>query len=169
MFRRRVLAGRVGCVERTGGMRRCVSRTLQAFVAVLCALVVFGGCGRDRGPERGVVSGTVAYNGKPVSAGMIRFVPAPTSPAPVSVATIADGKYTVDTHGGVPVGTHKVQIEAFRKIGSAAQSAERLPPGARDTIPREQYLPAKFNASTQLEITIPSGSRAMTKDFDLRD
>ena len=87
----------------------------------------------------------------------------------MAAATIVDGKYKVDTNGGVPVGTHKIQIEAFRKSAKRPQPDERLPPNARDTIPREQYLPAKYNTSTELEITIESGSRAIIKNFELND
>jgi hypothetical protein len=169
MFRRRVLAGRVWCVERTDGTWRCVSRTLQFCTGWALAAALFGGCHGDRGPERVVVSGTVTYNGKPVAVGKIRFVAGSTSSVPISAAEIADGKYAADTHGGVAVGTYKVQIEAFRRIGNHAQSDERLPPGIKDRSPYEQYLPAKYNTSTKLEIAIPSGSRTITKDFDLRD
>jgi hypothetical protein len=167
MFRRRVLTGRLGRAERNNAAWRCVSRTLQLQLVLAAALL--SGCRGDRGPERVAVSGTVTYNGKPVAVGTIRFVAGPTSSAPMSAAAIADGKYAADTHGGVAVGTHKVQIEAFRRIGNRAQSDDRLPPGIKDRSPYEQYLPAKYNTSTELEISIPSGSRTITKDFDLRD
>ena len=134
--------------------------------------VVSGGCGADRGPERVVVSGTVTHNGKPVSEGVIRFVPAPTCPVPTAGTTIVNGKYTVDSHGGVPVGTHGVQIEAFRKSTKRLRPEEQLqlPPNfPTDGLRHEQYLPAKYNTNTNLEITIPPGSRAITKNFDLTD
>ena len=100
----------VGCVKRTIDTRRCVSRTLLLLTAV-----VVGGCGRgDRGPERVAVSGTVTYNGKPLSEGTIRFVPLPNCPVPTSGASIANGQYRLEGNDGVPVGTHKIQIEAFR-------------------------------------------------------
>ena len=33
----------------------------------------------------------------------------------------------------------------------------------------EQYIPQKYNANTQLEITIPPGIRSIVKNFDLTD
>ena len=125
------------------------------------------GCGRDRGPERVVVSGTVTYNGKPLSEGMIRFVPLPNCPVPAAGAPISDGRYQVDRLGGVPVGTHKIQIEAYRKRATPSKpDAIALPPRGRGDLP-EQYIPKKYNADTVLEITIPPGSRAITQDFNL--
>ena len=62
------------------------------------------------------------------------------------------------------MGTHRIQIEAYRKITPRPGSSERLDPRAS-----EQYLPAKYNVNTQLEITIPPGSREITKNFDLTD
>ncbi len=78
------------------------------------------GCG-DRGPQRVIVSGRVTYNGKPISSGVILFVPLPSCPVPSAAAEITDGKYRVDARGGVPVGTHKIKIEGYRKPANAPQ------------------------------------------------
>lgn len=135
---------------------------LLCCVSMLCLY----GCGRDGGPERAVVAGTIRYQGKPLPQGMIRFVPIETCSGPTAGATIADGSYRVDNHGGVPVGTHTVQIEGYRKMSSAPPPGRFAAPGGE---PQEQYLPKKFNVDSGLEITIPSGSSAITKDFDLTD
>ena len=148
----------VRCVKPTCRVWRCVSCTL------LLAAAFLGGCSRDHGPERVVVSGKVAYNGKAIPEGLIRFVPVEASSASVSGATIADGKYKVDSHGGVTVGTHRIEIEAYRP---------RKPQTSRDGGPSrfsgEQYIPRKYNAGTCLEISIQPGSPAITKNFDLTD
>jgi len=143
----------------------------SAFV-LCCGLVVaaVGGCGRS-GPERVVVSGTVTYQGKPVEDGQIRFVPAKGTEAPMSGGPIKDGKYAVDMKGGVPVGTHKVQILAHRFPPESLKILETLPPDATELEmpPREQYIPKKYNVNTTLEITIPSGSGKINRDFELTD
>lgn len=36
-------------------------------------------------------------------------------------------------------------------------------------LPREQYLPAKYNANTELKLTIPAGHRSVAHDFTLTD
>lgn len=131
-------------------------------------MVCCDGCG-NRGPERVAVSGTVSFNGQPVSEGFIRFVPLSTNPGPATAATINDGKYRADARGGVPVGTHNVRIEAYRKV--SVKNAMPVPgvPNATQEDHRQQWLPAKFNTNTTLEITIESGSREITKNFDLTD
>jgi hypothetical protein len=92
---------------------------------------------------------------------MIRFLPGGDSQAPIAGAPIADGKYRAEMHGGVPVGTAKVCIEAYRWDKS---QPSRFPEGARI-----QYLPRQFNVDTQLKINIEHGSGAISKDFDLTD
>jgi hypothetical protein len=134
------------------------------YAGWILTIALLSGCSRDQGPERVVVTGTVTYNGKLVPEALIRFVPTQTSAVPTAGAVIADGQYRVDIRGGVPVGTHRIQIEAFRKIAPGPGNSEQLDPRAS-----KQYLPAKYNVNTQLEINIPSGSREITKNFALTD
>ena len=108
--------------------------------------------------------GTVTYNGKPIPDGAILF--APTTALPTAAAVIVDGQYKADGLGGVPVGTHKVQFEAFRTDPLPGRSPQAMRFG--DTI-RRQYLPKKFNVDSQQQITISPGSRAIVKNFDLTD
>ena len=134
-----------------------------AFISTLLC-----GCGSgDRGPERAVVSGTVTYNGKSIPTGEIRFMPVATSPVPTAGAVIKDGQYKMDGKGGVPVGTHKIEIEAYRQ-GSQEPGNPPSPLGVARGF-RHQYLPKKYNENTQLEITIQPGSPPITQDFNLTD
>jgi hypothetical protein len=139
-----------------------VSSTL--LLSLLVALA--GGCGGNAGPERVVVSGTVTYNGEPVSNGSIFFAPVPTCPAPASGTCIVNGQYKADAKGGVPVGTHTIQVEAYRKLTSQPDMDGPTPTRGE---PREQYLPERFNVHSRDQITIPSGSRAITKNFELSE
>jgi hypothetical protein len=144
-------------------------RHLWGLLCWVLPAVLLSGCRGDRGPERVVVSGTVTYNGKPLSEGEIRFVPLPTCPVPVTGALIVEGRYSTKDGGGVPVGTHKIQIEA-RRHKAGGPNTPGPPTGSRGFGFRGmQYLPAKYNANTQLEIIIPPGSPAITKDFQLTD
>jgi hypothetical protein len=146
--------------------RGCLALSLTwALTAALAS-----GCGRgDRGPERVVVCGTVTYNGKPISDGMIRFTPAPTCRAPLTITAIVDGKYRADSRGGVPVGTHEIKIEGNCKNAAPPKPSASLAPGLPISGPSQQSLPPKYNSNTPMEITIPSGSQEITKNFDLTD
>jgi hypothetical protein len=141
---------------------------IMAVSLGLAATLAFG-CARHDGPERAVVFGTVTYNGKPVADGMVYFIPQAASTLPKSGAAIADGKYRADGNGGVPVGTHKVRIEAYRYASQSAAPGLPAPPAKSKTGPRQQYLPAKYNADTMLELTVEPGIRKIAKDFELSD
>jgi hypothetical protein len=126
---------------------------------------VLAGCQRNPGPERVVVSGSITYNGKAIPEGVIRFVPDQSSSMPTMATAIKEGKYNADGLGGVPIGTHKVQIEAMRAIEGRSQSNANTLHGTG----YQQYIPKKYNAMTQLTVTVPSGSGRMTKAFELKD
>ena len=134
---------------------------------LMTALLV--GCGENDGLERVVVSGAVTYQGKPIPVGMIRFVPPPTSAAPASGSQIIDGRYSANIRGGVPVGTYKVNIEAYSTAPNNTSTPSQPTPPGLPAVVNKQYLPAKYNANTTLEITIQPGSGEITKDFDLAE
>ena len=132
-------------------------------------IILWSGCGADRGPERVVVFGTVTHNGKPISEGTIRFLPVATSAVPMAGTDIRDGKYKVDGRGGVPVGTHTIDIEAFRVDTGALKPGAGVPSAMARGVRRVQYLPKRYNEDSQLQITIEPGSKQINKDFDLTD
>jgi hypothetical protein len=132
---------------------------ILGIIALLLPTLV--ACRRNSGPERVAVAGKVTFRDRPVADGQIRFVAHAGTTAPVTVGPIQNGSYDVSASGGVPVGSHRVEIRAYDPTEPA-----RRGPGAP---PRKQLLPAKYNANTQLDITIAPGSREITKDFDLTD
>jgi hypothetical protein len=138
-------------------------------IACVLVTVLVCGCGGERGPQRVLVSGTVTHNGKPIANGMIRFVPVQTSAVPPSGAFIVDGKYTIDSHGGVPVGTHRIQIEAYRPSQNRSNPGARLPPGGPPAGLPQQYLSEKHNVKTQMEITLDPADRKIEKNIELVD
>ena len=135
---------------------------VYALIATCCV-----GCGGRGGPERVEVSGTVTYNGTPIPEGTIRFVPGQHSMVPLSGAPISEGAYRVDQQGGVPVGTHKIEIEAFRKVQPSGQRATGGLHSNEEF--RQQYLPDRFNRRSELEITIEPDSGNIVQDFELND
>ncbi|MCS7304408.1 MAG: hypothetical protein NZ602_04795 [Thermoguttaceae bacterium] len=146
----------------TFSMRRKSLLVGLAVLWMLGLLGAIGGCGRSSGPQRVVVTGTVTYNGQPIPNGEIRFVPTGQTKGPISGASILEGKYRADGLGGVIVGTHRVEIRAFRADKS-------VPPDPHGEYPRQQYLPKKFNDQSTMEVTIPPDKGTQTFNFDLKD
>ena len=122
------------------------------------------GCGKSSSLEKAIVSGKVNYQGKPVNEGTIRFVPVKDTQGPAAGASIVDGSFTVTASGGVPVGTHRVEI-----IGVQAAPAA---PGPESPIAemfggrKREYIPEQYNRKSTLEVTIDGGE--VVKDFDLK-
>jgi hypothetical protein len=143
-------------------------RACSVLAVALIVVAALGGCHGNRGPERAIVSGSVRYQGQPVVNGLIRFLADPQSGMPTAGAFIVDGKYVADSQGGVPVGTHLVQIEAFR-VAPATGPSDRSARPAAGAARGAQFLPEKYNVHTTLKATIPAGSGKITKDFDLSE
>lgn len=82
----------------------------------LLLVAVLAGCGRS-GLESKVVHGTVTVGGQQPDAGEVRFVPIDGTPGATCVGTILDGHYEIKARGGVPLGKHRVEVDARRKTG----------------------------------------------------
>jgi hypothetical protein len=139
--------------------------SIARFLMALSALVAVG-CGRG-GPERSVVTGKVTYRGEPVENGEIWFLPVKDANLPSWSAKIIKGEYAAFGRGGVPVGTHRVEIRAWRIHGQVDMDLVSGPAKGQAEPTREQYIPPKYNEQSTLEITVASGSGKIVKDFAL--
>ncbi len=90
--------------------------TPKLVIALSCTLVATG-CS-DGLPQRVPVSGKVLIDGKPVTAGSIRFVPEGARPS--SADLDSEGRfqlYCFDGEDGAVIGTHRVQVAAREITG----------------------------------------------------
>jgi hypothetical protein len=144
----------------TAVVRRRPRERVQFAAACSVLAAVFAGCGPG-GPDRAVVGGLVTYRGKAVPEGIISFVPTDGTSGPTMTASISQGQYKADKWGGVPAGTYRVEIVAAhgRSTGEKEDAGFRL----------VQYIPAKYNAKSQLKTTIEAGGGSITRDFALTD
>ena len=83
-------------------MKRPVSKQMQCVTALLLSvlLAAVGGCSK-----RATVTGTVTYQGRPVTYGSVIFLNADNTARSGAIA--ADGHYTIE---GVPLGTVKIAV-----------------------------------------------------------
>lgn len=119
--------------------------------ALMCALLLMGsGCSQP------TVSGTVTFDGQPVSEGHIAFVPE-SGTGQGGGANIVNGAYTLQTAPG----KYKVEINASRMTP--------LPPGQTGmdgaTSEVRPYIPARYNTQTELRTDVPAKGKV---DFDLK-
>ncbi|MFI4876205.1 MAG: hypothetical protein ACIALR_12730 [Blastopirellula sp. JB062] len=132
---------------------------MYRWLIILPALLLLSGCGnKQSGPQRVVVEGAATYQGKPIERGDILFTPVVGSSNPASGAIIENGKFRADNKGGVPVGKFSVKITGVRVTN---------PGQVGDIEEVMQYIPAKYNERTTLEIEIPADEPQMQHDFTL--
>ena|ERR1022692_332838 len=123
---------------------------LKSGLLICLALLAQTGCG----PTTYEVSGTVKFDGEPVSEGQIAFV---SEDGASGGTTITNGQYKV----AVPSGKVKIQINATK--------LQKLPPGKKGMYGKTEevrdYIPAKYNADTVLKEEI-TGPKEL--NFDLK-
>jgi hypothetical protein len=137
----------------------------RIFSLVRACLLFFSsatllGCG-GASDGRVAVSGRVAFQGQDVAVGQIRFVPGKETRGPLTVARIENGKYHTDDTGGVPIGTHRVEILAYD-----AEEYATAPRGP-GVPPIRQLLPEKYNRQSELVLVLESSPTTIEKDFVL--
>jgi hypothetical protein len=91
-------------------------RPLLIVTVGLACLAPFG-CGGK--PPLKIMHGSVSCGGERVPMGQVVFVPIGNSSAslPLSVAAIADGKYSMTSGSGAPLGKYRVKVDARKKTG----------------------------------------------------
>ena len=125
----------------------------RAIAYVLCAFVCVSswGCGSaGKTPDLYPVSGKVTYQGKPLAAAKLVFIPAAEDPKKPSAErpnaeTDAEGSYelTWGDEAGAPAGKYKVMIFAFAEVADTHDS-ETAPPS---------LIPAKYNSPASSGLT----------------
>jgi hypothetical protein len=93
----------------------CAARPLLAAALGLACLAPTG-CGQKGLPAK-VLHGSVSCGGEMAPTGQISFVPVEDAPGPTCAAFIVNGQYRIAEQGGVPLGKHRVQVDARKKTG----------------------------------------------------
>jgi hypothetical protein len=125
-----------------------------SFGVVPIALVL--GCSKPS--TDGVVSGTVTLDSQPLKAGTVRF-DAVDNRTPAADASISDGKFTAK----VPPGDKRVTITSPKVVGKRKMYDTPDSPVFDVT---EESLPRRYNAQTELKLTVIAGDQDAT--FDLK-
>lgn len=107
------------------------------------------GCGGEDGPTTYPVSGTVTYQGKPLTKGQIAFRPDTErgGSGPMQAGNIVDGKFTCEATEG----PKRIEIYGSWKIPGEFVTA---PDGSGKKFPKMASLPGKFNEMSKLTTTI---------------
>ena len=135
-------------------------------------LIGLSGCDSKSGLDKAIVKGKVTYQGITLENGRVRFSPTGETRGQANIAFIEKGgEFVVTARGGLQVGTHRVEVFSYRNVpGAKPYTAEQVdghPELKVGDIPQEQFIPAKFNKNSQLEIKIEPGNAEIIKDINL--
>ena len=127
-------------------------------------LLVLSTAGCSSQPPRAAIEGEVRFaNGQPLPSGKIRFLPVGGASGAIASADISEGKYRLDSRKGPTVGQNRVEITALRNSGQKIPIPDG-PPGQFQEV-EKQYLPARFNVDSTLNVEIKRGQNK--EDFTL--
>ncbi|WP_237228799.1 hypothetical protein [Rubinisphaera sp. JC750] len=142
---------------------KCFSERISWLLLFLTTPLLAGCNGKySDEPQRRIVQGYVSYGGETVNEGTIRFVPIGENGGPTSGGHIKLGYYKIDLKGGVPLGEHRVEVEAFRLIDKN-KNVDAVDPDP----PKEQYIPAKWNRNSELSINVESSNEPLESNIEL--
>jgi len=137
--------------------RECLVFFVPYFaISCLCCI----GCRSNSSLPTRVVQGKVTFGGVPVEEGMVRFVPIDGTHGPMSFGNIEHGTYRVESHGGVPLGAHRVEVDAWKKTGRKVTTPGRFEPETSDE--RERLGPAAYsseNSPLRIQLTADSSDQ----------
>jgi hypothetical protein len=122
------------------------------------------GCSSEGDPCS--LSGQVTFDGKPVEDGDLRLDPIQGTPGQAVPAWISGGKYEIPLEAGLLAGKYRAWITATRRTGRIIRPAEPMPGEPREWPHEVQYIPAKYNEQSKLELTLTPGEN--THEFVLK-
>lgn len=145
---------------------------IRGWARLATAAVVLAGmaagCGGTDGPELARVTGTVSYQGTPLTKGTISFQPTDPNGNPAVGTIESDGTYSLQTTepgDGARLGSYNVAIRSVEGEPEVPLDyiPKKKPPAPKSLIP-EKYANPMVSGLTA---TVESGSN--TINFDLQD
>jgi hypothetical protein len=137
----------------------------QAALVVAFGLLIdcMAGCGSKVKPT-GEVHGKVSYNGKPVTAGNVKFFPE-AGGEPVFSTILPDGTYRVT---GIPVGRAKVAIETLAFKGHITPPPPGMAKMMNAPLPKYVPIPEKYEQPDTSGLTFEVEKTAKPWDIELQ-
>jgi hypothetical protein len=130
---------------------------LLGCLSLSAAAVFFAGCGGEKAPPLGRVTGTVTLDGQPVPDAAVTFAGANPGDSPSIGKTDATGNYELSysrRYKGATIGEHTVYISTYQ------------PKTDENPQTKKELIPAKYNGKSELKATVKRGANKLP--FDLK-
>ncbi len=153
-------------------MRNVFANSLQCGSLMLCCvlLLVTSGCGRPTGPQRVAVQGAILFDGQPLPAGQIRFIPTEGTKGPSAAGSVKKGFFEFNSTNGPIVGKHRVEIEAIPNVAFELddEAAYAKAQKEKNAVPLPpQPIPPQYNERSTLTATVdPKGDKKFNFDLE---
>jgi len=117
-----------------------MNRSSVAAVGLLACGLALAGCGGS-GLDTVAVDGTVAYDGKPLEIGVVRFVPVNPEGMMATGTLQPGGQYKLSTRNsdGIVEGEYKVTVESFLIDDTVPDKDRELGIGGKTSAIPEKY------------------------------
>ena len=130
------------------------ARSHVGLAGVLLVAMVAAGCSRV--PRRLALEGRVTVDGVPLESGAMAWIPTEQTGGPTCGGSITAGRFSIPAPEGARVGEYRVEITASRPGDRAdSMSLDGLSMG----YPMIQYLPARYNAKSELVAIVRSSGK----------
>jgi hypothetical protein len=132
-----------------------MNSSLRWIVGFVCLLVVLG-CGPKKDPHgRESLRGQVTFQGQPLNAGTIEFLPPDPTKEFGTRSLIQNGKYQIPAEQGVKPGTYRVLITSAESNSSEEPVG---PPGMKMPPLGKERIPAKYNRDSRVTVEVKENS-----------
>jgi hypothetical protein len=127
---------------------------VRKTIVRIAFLIAFLGCA-DKDPHgRESLTGTVTFQGRPLGAGTIEFLPPDPRQGLSARGQILNGRFVIPRSLGVPAGTYRVLISSPKPNPAAGTVG---PPGMKMPPPGEERIPPAYNRDSRVTVEVRPG------------
>ncbi len=130
------------------------ARSRVGLAGILLVAMVASGCSRV--PRRLALEGRVTVDGVPLESGAMAWIPIEQTGGPTCGGSITAGRFSIPAPEGARAGEYRVEITASR-LSDRADSMSL--DGTTMAYSMIQYLPARYNAESELVATVRSSGK----------
>ncbi len=147
---------------------------IRLLGAIICSAASFVGCGSGNKLGTIPIEGTVTYQGKPLTKGIVSYLPAQSGVGRTASGPLdAEGKFILTTqvkHDGVVKGEYKIVVHSYDENPDEPQTREEREARGNQPVKPKSLIPEKYTnpATSGLTDTVDDNHSGV-KQIELTD